>query len=284
MSTAENQCVERRGWKLVLTGSAARLAPAQRDRLVDTALAAAAGGGARRIRRSRHAESYFARLDAGADPANEVFIKVLDAPRGIAALKHLVRPARVEHVVAITAALNRDGFLTPPILLYGREIATGRELLATARAAGMLLPRNLRAPRMMLERKRATLRALGATVARMHRAGYIHGDLTPYNVFVTSAAAPEFIFIDHERTRRSIQSRWWRPRLRNLVQLGRFDLRGLSFTDRMRVWRGYAGEWGAGRSALRRAARMLCERIARDRGRIMFAASPAPLRREAEQR
>ncbi len=285
MSSGGHERVERRGWSLALTPAAAQLSPDRRERLVDIALAAAAGGGARRIRRSRHAESYLGRLDAGGDPSGEVFIKVLDAPRGMAALKRLVRPARVEHVATITAALNRDGFMTPPILLYGRENATGRELLVTARAEGTLVPRSLRAPRQILACKRAMLRALGATVARMHHSGYIHGDLTPYNLFVTSAAAPEFIFIDHERTRRTVASRWWRPRLRNLVQLGRFDLRGVTLTDRMRVWHGYAAESGAGRSELRRAARMLSERIARDRGRVPFVPVAAPMqRREAEER
>jgi Lipopolysaccharide kinase (Kdo/WaaP) family len=273
MRAVHRERIERRGWRLVLVGAAAELAADRRERLVDVALAAAAGNGARRIRRSRHAESYLAPLDVG-DIASEVFIKVLDAPRGIAALKYLFRPARVEHVASITAALNRDGFLTPPILLYGRETATGREVLATARAAGTLVPRSLRAPHAILACKRAMLGALGATIARMHRAGYLHGDLTPYNVLVTSASAPQYIFIDHERTRRSILSRWWRPRLRNLVQLGRFELRGLSSTDRMRVWRGYAAEIGAGRTDQRRAAAMLSRRIARDRGRIAPATAP----------
>jgi tRNA A-37 threonylcarbamoyl transferase component Bud32 len=283
MNFAHVDRIERRGWQLAATSAATQLAPERRERLVDVALAAAAGNGARRIRRSRHAESYLARLDAGDDPAGEIFIKVLDAPHGIAALKHLFRTSRVEHVAAITASLNRDGFLTPPILLYGRA-AAGRELLVTARAAGTLLPRSLRAPHSVLARKRAMLRALGATVARMHRAGYIHGDLTPYNVFVTSAeSSPEFIFIDHERTRQSWFSRWWRPRLRNLVQLGRFELSGLSMMDRMRVWRGYAAEIGATRADLRRAARMLRERVARDREHIA-APSPAPAALEAERR
>ena len=69
------------------------------------------------------------------------------------------------------------------------------------------------------------LRALGAEVARLHRAGYIHGDLTPYNIFVTGLQPPQFVFIDHERTRRTILSRFERPRMRNLVQLGHLERR-----------------------------------------------------------
>ena len=50
-------------------------------------------------------------------------------------------------------------------------------------------------------RKRALLRALGSEVARLHRTGIVHGDLTPYNVFVTPGEPPCFIFLDHDRTR-----------------------------------------------------------------------------------
>ena len=97
--------------------------------------------------------------------------------------------------------------------------------------------------RAELASRRIVLRALGAEIARLHRAGYIHGDLTPYNIFVTGLQPPQFVFIDHERTRRTILSRFERPRMRNLVQLGHLDVGGVTNTDRMRVWIGYSARF-----------------------------------------
>jgi len=59
--------------------------------------------------------------------------------------------------------------------------------------------------------------ALGAEIARLHRAGYIQGDLTPCNFFVTLLEPAQFVFIDHEHTRSTFLSRFGRPRMRNLV-------------------------------------------------------------------
>ncbi|HEY6419323.1 MAG TPA: lipopolysaccharide kinase InaA family protein [Candidatus Binataceae bacterium] len=266
MSTAASEQVEAGGWRFLLTPEASRFSSEQRRRLIEIAYGAAAGSGVGPIRRSRHAASYRAELSAGGSPETDVFIKVLDPPHGAGALKRWFRPSHVAHLVAITAALNRDGFETPPILLFGREAATRREIIATVRARGTLLPRNFAVRPEMLARKRAMLRELGATVARMHRVGYIHGDLTPYNVFVANDADPHFIFIDHERTRRTFLSHLERPRMRNLVQLGRFELRGLSRTDRMRVLHGYAGAMRARklRALRRRVARLLASRMERD--------------------
>ena len=126
----------------------------------------------------------------------------------------------------------------PEILLLGAERRGGREIIVTARVEGFSIARHLR--RAKLESRRGVLRALGAEVARLHRAGYIHGDLSPFNIFVTGLEPPQFVFIDHERTRRTMLSRFARPRMRNLVQLGHFELFGITNTDRMRVWSGYA--------------------------------------------
>jgi tRNA A-37 threonylcarbamoyl transferase component Bud32 len=108
----------------------------------------------------------------------------------------------------------------------------------------------------------------------LHRAGYIHGDLTPFNIFVTGLAPPQFAFIDHERTRRTILSRFERPRMRNLVQLGQLELGGVTNTDRMRVWCGYAAAFSArrGRAVRRRVAAMLAARIGTQRKAAAMAA------------
>jgi hypothetical protein len=117
--------------------------------------------------------------------------------------------------------------------------------------------------------KRALLHALGEEVARLHRAGFVHGDLTPYNVVVERVEPPRFVFIDHERTRRTPSVGRMRYRLRNLVQLGRLEFPGLTRADRVRVLRAYADAFVVRnpRRLKRRAASMLARRLERDRGR-----------------
>src|SRR5258705_6815808 len=163
------------------------------------------------------------------------------------------------------------------LLLLGAEQRGGREIVVTARVEGRNVPRYLRSERGPLTAKRATLRALGAEIARLHRAGYLHGDLTPYNIFVTGVDPPQFVFIDHDRTRRTILSRFERPRMRNLVQLGHLDLKTITNTDRMRVWCGYSATMPTRgrRAARRRVVQMLQTRIARDRDNSLTQSADA---------
>jgi Lipopolysaccharide kinase (Kdo/WaaP) family len=255
--------VENGGWLLFAHREALDEHVAQ-QRAVTLALDAAHGHGIRLVRRSRHGETWFGRLG---DTGTDVFIKVLDPTGGIEALRHWLRGARADHVAAISLELSRAGIGAPRVIVYGRERRGGRELIITERAPGHMMPRWLKGGRERMALKRALLRALGAEVARLHGAGFIHGDLTPFNVVVAGDREPPRInFIDHERTRRTPLARMARPRLRNLVQLGRFELVGLTMTDRMRVWREYARAMRLrrARAERNRLARMLQARIARD--------------------
>jgi hypothetical protein len=228
------------------------------------ALGAAGGRAVRQVRRSRHGETWFGRLsDAGPD----VFIKVLAPPRGIDAIKCAIRGSRALHVATISGELARAGIGVPRVILYGRDTDTGREVVITERAPGHMVPRWLKGGRDQLALKRALLRTLGGQIANLHRAGFIHGDLTPFNVLVAGDREPPRIsFIDHERTRRTRLARIARPRLRNLVQLGRFNLPGLTTTDRMRVWSAYTRAMGLrdARAERKRILKMLRERVASD--------------------
>jgi Lipopolysaccharide kinase (Kdo/WaaP) family len=178
----------------------------------------------------------------------------------------MMRGGRAGNVLRMTDALHRAGFSTPALLLRGVHAASGKTMLTSARADGVSLPESLAgAHDGSRERKHALLRALGLEVARMHRAGFVHGDLTPYNIFVVQGEPPRFIFLDHDRTRIAFPAGRRYRQLRNLVQLGRFDLPGLSNTDRLRVLRAYAGPGRAHWRALaRRVARMLARRRQRD--------------------
>jgi hypothetical protein len=235
-----------------------------RDELIRLAVATANGRSGAPLRRSRRATTYNPALTCPGR-SYSLFVKVLDPP---ASKPWRIRAAgRVAQVARITARLMAIGFEAPPVWMTGREPATGRELLVTPRAEGRGPLRTLAMVAGSLAHKRAILRALGAEIARLHRAGFVHGDLTPFNIFIVPGEPPRFVFLDHERTRRIFLA-GRRRYLRNLVQLGRFRLPGVSRTDRMRVAQAYcnARRWRGSRKVIARIAAMLGRRIARDGG------------------
>ncbi len=270
----------RGGWVFFLLAYDARFSEEQREALIDSAFAAIDGTLARRVRRSRHAETWFEHLGSAAGP--DVYFKVIDAARSRLAPRLIFKGSRAAHVGRISRRLRADGIGVPEILLLGAEQRGGRELVVTARVEGRSVPRHLRSDHETLAAKRVVLRALGAEVARFHRAGYLHGDLTPYNIFIVGVDPPKFVFIDHDRTRHTILSRFERPRMRNLVQLGHIELKTITNTDRMRVWCGYSAAMPARRrrATRRRVARMLQARIARDRNLAHSAETAVSERRE----
>jgi hypothetical protein len=263
--TSDTQArIERDGWSLVLAPALMELTSRLGLELIERALKLAGGGGDWPLRRSRHASTYQIRLGTPLSGETEVFVKLLDAPRGLKAIRRLVMRPRAERMQAILDALITAGFAVAPVLVLGDERGGGRTMMVTARVAGEPLPRVLRSAAGAPARRRELLRALGAEVARLHRAGFIHGDLTPYNIFVAAGAPARFSLIDHERTAQP-RLNWERRRLRNLVQLCRFDLEGTGRTDRLRIVDAYARAMGdSPRRLIRRVATMLRARRLRD--------------------
>ncbi len=76
-------------------------------------------------------------------------------------------------------------------------------------------------------------------------------------------------FIDNEGTERvsQINVNAARNRMRNLLQLGHFEIPGVSRTDKLRVFMSYAGAMEFSRQAKRRSLRKLVEMIVRRRER-----------------
>jgi len=200
-------------------------------------LAALAGGEGRT---SRHA-----RTVRVAGPGGTLFVKHWEAPGAW----------RAWRAFRMGEALRGTGFAAPePVLIASRGGAGllvtrdvgGEELLAAAGRLGT-----------QKAAKRRLLRRLGAEVARLHGAGFVHGDLVPTNVRVCGDA---FVFLDNDRTRRSALLVALTAR-RNLVQLGRFVVPRLTATDRARVLVAYAAGRGLGRGRRRRLAAWLVARI-----------------------
>lgn len=217
------------------------------------------------FRRSRHARTFLLRSPSGNQEA-DLFVKHFDPPAGWERLKSWSRRSRSSRTARITAALRAAGFSVPPVLLHGVHRASQRELIVTARAEGDGPILALRELGGSIAAKRAILRALGAEIGRLHRAGFIHGDLTPFNIRIMIDEPLRFAFIDNDRTRCNVVIARVRRRLRNLVQLGRFALPGITRTDRMRVFRAYetALHRRHSRSLERKVAAMLRRRIQRD--------------------
>jgi len=104
-------------------------------------------------------------------------------------------------------------------------------------------------------------------VARLHHAGVVPGDLVPANVWIALAAAElRIAFLDHDRTRVGTAPTAWRRARRNLVQLNRVVLSGVTTSDRLRVFRAYADASGWSRAdARRRLPWLVAKTVARRR-------------------
>lgn len=85
---------------------------------------------------------------------------------------------------------------------------------------------------------------LARLIQRLHRHGFVHGDLIASNLLVAAANGRElsFYFMDNDRTH------WfphWLPHSlwkRNLIQLNRMPLPGITLQDRMRFLCAYFGQ------------------------------------------
>lgn len=251
--------IQQNGWCLAVADN-----PAPRPEVIEAALKLA-GSNCVPFRRSRHATTFLLRSSSGREAA-DLFVKHFDPAAGWERLKSWFRPARASSTARITVALRAAGFLVPPILLHGVHRQSRRELIVTERAEGDGPIIALRRLERSIAAKRQVLSALGAEVGRLHSAGFIHGDLTPFNIRIVIDEPPRFAFIDNERTRRNVLIARGRRRLRNLVQLGHFALPGITRTDRMRVFRAYeaAVHRCHSRTLARRAAAMLRRRTERD--------------------
>jgi hypothetical protein len=191
-------------------------------------------------RASRHART--ARVET---PTAALFVKTYAAPGGWRALR----------AFRMAEALTAAGFGAPPVLLAARRAGAGLLVMRDAGGEDLLAALERRGASPAL--KRTLLRGLGREVARLHAAGFVHGDLVPPNVLVREHG---FVFLDNDRTRRSR----FLVRLaghRNLVQLGRLVVPGVTATDRARVLVAYARERGLSRRTRRRLGHWVMRKV-----------------------
>lgn len=252
-------------WRIEPAGPLTRAVPEQVEQIIRNAVEVIAD--TRNLyHRSLYAATYLTRIEIIAGGPRELFVKVYDPPRGLGALKERFRGGRASNVIRMTALLERHGFHTAQLVLAGIHERDRRTMLVSARAEGISLAELLQSRGGSTVRRRALIRALGAEIARLHRCGFVHGDLTPYNIFVAGQEPPRFIFLDQDRTRLAFFAGRRYRQLRNLVQLGRFGLPGVSNTDRLRFFYAYTAGLTPQRKrvVLRRLAAMLARRQRKD--------------------
>ena len=177
----------------------------------------------------------------------EFFVKIFHRDGWLPAFKDQLRRSRAFNCWQQGLALNGAGFKAPLAIALGAQSGwriARREFVVTEKICAVALPEYLRGisnGAVALRSKRKNIERLAQLIRRFHAAGFVHGDLLAGNIFIAAGADNdgEFYFMDNDRTRRypswSCQSLW----KRNLIQLNRLPLPGISLQDRMRFLRGY---------------------------------------------
>lgn len=208
------------------------------------------------------------------EKGEEFYLKVYHRAHFLGSVKDLCRHSKALRALQQGLALAERGFHVPFAVAAGEERdfrLLKRSFLLTARVEGPPLPLFLQAHFAVplapaaLQEKRESLKKLALEIRRLHQAGFVHGDLVPSNILVRAEEkGVAFFYMDNDRTR--CYPAWFPQRLwkRNLVQLNRFVLPGISLQDRMRFLRSYLGGESWARSD-RRLMRWLEEKTRKRR-------------------
>lgn len=196
------------------------------------------------LHRSKHADTYRWTRSGG-----DVYVKVYRRYRRWTAIKDWFRPSKAANVRAVSAALAERHFVVPTVVATGEErglFGVRRSFCATAALVGEPVAERIAAlsaarEPTTLHAKRGLLETLGREVARLHAAGVVAGDLVPANVWIALADGElRLAFLDHDRTHMGDAPAPWHRARRNLVQLNRVVVSGVTTADRLRVYRAYA--------------------------------------------
>lgn len=141
------------------------------------------------FRRSRHARTFLVSSTSGKQAA-DLFVKYFDPPDPWQRLKSWWRGSRSWRTTRTIRALRAAGFYVPPLLLCGAHPKTRREFIVTARAEGDGPILALRGLGSAIAAKRKILSALGREIGRLHLSGFVHGDLTPFNIRIVIDEPP----------------------------------------------------------------------------------------------
>lgn len=189
---------------------------------------------------------------SGRQGSTRVFLKVFHSCGIADVVKDFFRDSKAKRFWRQGLALSAAGFNVPLTLAAGelrRFRILRRSFVVTQRIDGQPLPAVLekfvgnRADVQSVQLKRRGLLRLAELIQKFHEHGFVHGDLVASNVLVElrQQRDPEFYFMDNDRTRCFPN---WLPQLlwkRNLVQLNRMPLPGITLQDRVRFLCRYSG-------------------------------------------
>ena len=189
----------------------------------------------------------------GATVGEPLFLKVFHVSSAIGAFKDIFRNSKALRSLRQTTTLAQLNFNVPTPVAVGEQRQCRllrKAFVLTMTVKGQSLPAFLKQNGADLgsAEKRRGLQQLALEVRRLHQLGFVHGDLVPTNIFVSrvSGQGERFFFMDNDRTRHYaawIPHGLWR---RNLVQLNRIPLPGITLQDRVRFLSYYLGskQWG----------------------------------------
>lgn len=213
---------------------------------------------------SRHARTVRLTLSG----AGGAFLKLYHPGDWPTQIKDVLRPSKALRALRMSVVLTADGFHVARVLAAGEQrrgwylerafvLTAAVEWPPLGALAGALgaLPADVR-----IARRRSVLAGLGSEVGRFHRLGYVHGDLVATNILAAADLPVRFCFLDHDRSRRGLIVGRRHQQRRNLIQLNRLILPGITHADRLRVFVGYASARGWDRARWRREARWLARR------------------------
>jgi hypothetical protein len=199
---------------------------------------------------AKHPQTLLFRSPSGA-PGTAYYLKVFHPSKGSTALKDVFRSSKALRAWRQGLALNEAGFEVPLTIAVGEQ----RRFRILRRA--FLLTRGVDAEplhiflhgllesgesKVLLARKREELKRLAGLIRQFHFKGFVHGDLVASNILVADGNGRAiFYLMDNDRTRHYpcwLPQSLWR---RNLVQLNRMPLPGITLQDRMRFFHAYRG-------------------------------------------
>jgi hypothetical protein len=202
-----------------------------------------------------------------AEGVKRLYLKVFHKQTLLRSLKDMARNSNAIRFWWQGLELESHGFGVPQTIAAGelrRWRFVERAFVLTEGIDGQPLPIFLtslvKAPdrRKTLALKWAGVKRLAEVIRRFHDLGFVHGDMLASNLLVglRDTDQPTLYFMDNDRTRR--YPAWfcqWLSR-RNLVQLNRIPLPGITLQDRIRFLQAYLGrdQWNG---ADRRLARWL---------------------------
>ncbi|WP_208596275.1 lipopolysaccharide kinase InaA family protein [Desulfovermiculus halophilus] len=176
-------------------------------------------------------------------PEGGVYCKVFLPRDRREGLKRLVRLGRGARAVKNEKMLYGAGFRVQEHLFWGRQ--GSRDYIVSREIKGVKMVSWLEGKGGAPKRRREILKHLGEEVGKLHRTGFVHGDLRLSNILIREdAEKPVFYFLDNERThlhRRRIPRR---EIVKNLRQINTDAVSRLSRTDRLRIFQAYHAACG----------------------------------------